>query len=567
MNILLIVVVSAIIFIFGYRFYAKLLLLGVFRPPAQTAERDTVTHELKHHHHPGITLGHHLGMLLTASTFTGVGVALYWGWMPAFLWILSASVIAGACYAMGSFWLTQQDSARSLGEWAGSELGQHWREPVFVLVIIVLAITASILLALATHILSQYHGTILGFTIFLWVAWQLGRHWNRHGEQTPFKATTLAMILILSGMALSNLLPLALTGVVQVNVAGNKLLTLNATIIWAVLLLVAAAFSLRKPVRRVLRPQSYLAASLAGLLGVATLLALVLQNPEFTAPEFGLLAGKKGWAPGAFPWLFLTLSSGAIAGFHLLVIRGISSRYVTGPASARRFGYGGALLEAGFALVILMVFATTFTDGDAWKQGHEDWGYLTNLPAIIDTLIRGWSQRLTGLGLGKDFATILVAVSLLVLMTTTLDTCLRLLRQTLSRLACFRLQTALGTEKRVFRASLLCIIVPAFWDLSGTGGLSLWTGYGPAQALLAVVGLAVLASRVPQQGLARFILAPAAVLAVLLAWGLGDCIYRSYLDGRWAALAAALFGLTLLLGLLILWIQRARGRKHLATGA
>jgi len=214
-----------------------------------------------------------------------------------------------------------------------------------------------------------------------------------------------------------------------------------------------------------------------------------------------------------------------------------------------------------------MVFATTFSDGDAWRQGHEDWGNLTNLPAMVDTLIRGWSQRLTGLGLERDFATTLVAVSLLVLMTTTLDTCLRLLQQTLSRLACFRLQAALGTENRVHRISLLCIVVPAFWDLSGTGGLSLWTGYGPAQALLAVIGLAVLASRVPQQGLARFILAPAVVLAVLLVWGLGDFTYRSYLDGSWAALAAALFGLALLLGLLILWIQRVRGRRHLATGA
>ncbi len=566
MNILLIVVVSAIIFILGYRFYAKLLLLAVFRPPVQTVEQDTVTHEPKHHH-AGITLGHHLGMLLTGSTFTGVGVALYWGWIPAFLWILSASVIAGASYAMGGFWLTQQDSARSLGEWAGSELGRRWRDPVFVLVIIVLAITASILLALATYILSQYHGAILGFTVFLWVAWQLGRHWNKHGEQAPLTATAVAMILILSGMALSSLLPLSLTGAVQIDLAGDKLLTLNATIIWAVLLLVAAALSLHKPAHRVLRPQSYLAAALAGLLGLATLLALALQNPEFTAPEFSSLADKKGWAPGVFPWLFLTLSSGAIAGFHLLVIRGISSRYVTGPASPRRIGYGGALLEASFALVILMVFATTFSDGDAWKQGHEDWGNLTNLPAIVDTLIRGWSQRLTGLGLERDFATTLVTVSLLVLMTTTLDTCLRLLQQTLSRLACFRLQTTLGTEKRVFRAGLLCIIVPAFWDLSGTGGLSLWTGYGPAQALLAVIGLAVLASRVAQQGLARFILAPAVVLASMLAWGLSDFTYRSYLDGRWAAMAGALFGLTLLLGLLILWIQRARGRKHLATGA
>src|SRR4051794_8874943 len=106
MNALFLVAALAVVFVFGYRFYAKLLALDVFRldknysTPAQTRAdgRDVIPAN------PHLLFGYHCAAV---GAFAAIGpvVALAWGWVPAFLWITIGSAVVAGTYALGGFWL------------------------------------------------------------------------------------------------------------------------------------------------------------------------------------------------------------------------------------------------------------------------------------------------------------------------------------------------------------------------------------------------------------------------------------------------------------------------------
>src|SRR5512135_665069 len=108
MNSLVLVIAAAVAFAFGYRFYSKLLALGVFRleedystsaPLAPAGEKPATAN--RH-----LVFGHHVATLAGGIAVTGTVISLIWGWAPAFLWAVVGTVTAAGTYGLGALWMS-----------------------------------------------------------------------------------------------------------------------------------------------------------------------------------------------------------------------------------------------------------------------------------------------------------------------------------------------------------------------------------------------------------------------------------------------------------------------------
>jgi len=107
MSSLVLLIICVVVFVLGYRFYSRLLALGVFRldvnysTPAQSLadDKDIVASNRQ------VILGHHVAIIAGPTTIVGSAVAVIWGWIPAVLWVLVGTTVAAGVYGLGSFWL------------------------------------------------------------------------------------------------------------------------------------------------------------------------------------------------------------------------------------------------------------------------------------------------------------------------------------------------------------------------------------------------------------------------------------------------------------------------------
>src|ERR1051325_1760963 len=154
MNVWFLVAAVAVVFVFGYRFYAKLLALDIYRldrnysTPAQTRAdgRDYVPT------HPQLLLGHHLAVVGGAALFAAPMAAVAWGWIPIFLWITLGGAVVAGTYALGGFWL----SVRQPNGWRDVVtrlIGRPARVSLYLAALAALAIVAAASAGLAGSIL------------------------------------------------------------------------------------------------------------------------------------------------------------------------------------------------------------------------------------------------------------------------------------------------------------------------------------------------------------------------------------------------------------------------------
>src|SRR5262245_6658885 len=102
MNAIFLIAAAVIAFAFGYRFYAKLLALEIFRldknystpTAAAGAARESVP--LNRH----LLLGHHVATVAGIAVCAGPIVVVAWGWIPAFLWLTIGTAVGAGTYAM-----------------------------------------------------------------------------------------------------------------------------------------------------------------------------------------------------------------------------------------------------------------------------------------------------------------------------------------------------------------------------------------------------------------------------------------------------------------------------------
>lgn len=563
MNSLVLLTAAAVAFIFGYRFYSKLLGLGVFRlgkdysTPVPRRPADGEQGASDRH----LIFGHHLASLAAGAAVTGGIVSLIWGWVPAFLWAVVGTVTAAGTYGLGALWLSLRYPGLNPAEIAARLLGPAahglFALPAFLLLLIMNAACGTV----AAQLLSAFPSAVLPFWIIIVIALLLGNFLRGRDDFEIIPASLIALTLGLMAVWLLGKYPLSLTGALNLESA-ESYVSFDATVVWVIVLFAYGYHATRLPMWKLIRPRGYLTALLLGVTLFIFYTAVVIDHPNLVAPEFHAGPG----IPDTLPWLFVTLTSGAVAGFHLLIANGVTARQLRRETDARYVGYGGALALGLLALSAIIIGGTGFASVQDWNQRYASWENFRDLRTVFELYINGFARLAAGLGLDEAFARTLAAVVILGLLAATLEAGLRVQKQLLAGVTERYPSVIPGKEKVLIGIAAGLSALLALHDGHGRGGLTLWPLFGVADQVLAVLGFALLALalRRMERPVAAVLLPLIFVLATAN-WALVVLIAQWWSAGDWIMFALGIILLVTELGVTLLALNLLKAPRPLQT--
>jgi len=473
MNAAWVCLAGILFFVLGYRFYARRLAGRVFKlradePVPAIEQQDGVDFVPTP---KSILFGHHYASIAGAAPIIGPAIAIVWGWVPAFLWIVFGAVFMGAVHDFSTLVLSIRHGGRSVGQISGRLISPRTRTlyllVVFCLVLVVIAVFAK---AIATLFVKQ-PGTVLPINFQIVAAVAIG--WFAYKRKARLLWPSLITLIALYAMVFVGVkVPLDLSVLVGSDFDAQQKA-------WVIGLMGYAFVASVLPVWVLLQPRDYINSHQLFVGLGALVLGLVIAQPIITAPAF---ATPPADAPALFPFLFVTVACGAISGFHGLVSSGTTSKQIRCAADARPIGYGSMLGEGLLALISTLAVSAGLAN---WSEHYHSWKVAS--ATGVANFVEGASSFLVALGLPDQPAQVLIAVMVISFAATSLDTAVRIQRYILQELG-----EAFGFP--VFRnryvAGLVAVVLPLALYLGGEEG-RLWPLFGATNQLLAGLSLTV----------------------------------------------------------------------------
>ncbi|QDU98045.1 carbon starvation CstA family protein [Lignipirellula cremea] len=532
MSTLLIAVASFFGFILAYHTYGRWLAKKVFSldgealVPAEEMRDDVDYVPTKKE----IIFGHHFTSIAGTGPIVGPAIAVFWGWLPALLWVIFGSIFVGAVHDMGSLVVSLRNRGQTIGEVAGRLINPRAKVLFLLILFFALTIVLAIFGLVIAIIFKLYPQSVLSVWIEIPLAVAIG-YWVYRRGGGLLVPSLLALAVMYGAIYVgAYYLPLSL----PVNPA-------DAVVIWTLVLFVYCFFASVLPVWTLLQPRDYINShELVVALGLL-MLGLVVAGWSNTADIFSAPAynyDTPADTPPIWPMLFITIACGAVSGFHCLVASGTTSKQIANEKDAQYVGYGAMLLEGGLAVIVILACCAGVGMGQlqgvgtthlreyavdaagAPVVGHAAWlAYYPNtrttvnattgettvqkgwasqkLPYMLAAFIDGGANFLTALRIPIDFGVGIIAVLVASFAATTLDTATRLQRYVVQELA-ETLHIRPLTNKYAATAFALVLAgalaaMPASkggdW---GTGGLILWPLFGATNQLLAGLAFMVI---------------------------------------------------------------------------
>ena len=130
-NGILIAALAAAAFILAYRHYGRFLterLIGVDasrRTPAYTRQDGVDFVPTR----KSVLFGHHFASIAGLGPIVGPAVAVYWGWLPAVIWVIVGAIVIGAVHDLTALCCSLRHNGRGIGDHAGDGQERHRQGP------------------------------------------------------------------------------------------------------------------------------------------------------------------------------------------------------------------------------------------------------------------------------------------------------------------------------------------------------------------------------------------------------------------------------------------------------
>ncbi len=535
MSAIVLLVIGVAAFLSGYRIYSRYIARWIYQldpdfvTPAHEFE-DGVDFVPTNRH---VLFGHHFTSVAGAAPIVGPAIAVIWGWLPAFLWVVLGTIFAGAVHDFGTLWISSRHKGNSIGTLAESIVGDRARVLFLLLIFFLLLMVNAVFAVIIANLFMANPGAVLPVWGSLVVALIVGFLIYRTGA--GILIPSLAALAILYALIwFGQYVPFELPDLfgfestaAQVNAAGGSL-TLAADaahadgqrVGWIVILFVYTFFASVLPVWLLLQPRDYVNGHqlfvALGIIGAG----VIVTNPRVVAPAVNTALPAD--APSWFPLLFITIACGAISGFHGLVASGTSSKQLDRETDARYIGYGGAIGEG--ALALTSILATTagfalYAGIDGWHAHYGSWAAAS--AGATTAFVNGVGVLAEGLGIPHAVATIFAAVVVISFAATTLDTSVRLQRYIIAELGVeYRIKSVQNRWIATLIAVTSCALLALGLD-RGAGGMRLWPLFGTTNQLLAGLSLLILTLFLLKLGRKAWVTAiPMAFLLFMTTWAM-----------------------------------------------
>jgi carbon starvation protein len=504
MNAIVLMVLALGSFALGYIFYSRFIAERIFRldPNFETpahAQEDGVDFVPTNR---WVLWGHHFTSVAGAAPIVGPAIAVIWGWVPAFLWVVFGTVFFAGIHDAGALWASVRNRGQSIGALTESVVGARARSLFMIVIFLLLLMVNAVFAIVIAQLFVGFPSSVIPSWFVIAVALGIGYLLYRRGVPLLWPSV-VALILLYASMVVGDMVPLALPE----SVAG-----IEPNAMWVLLLFGYAAIASLLPVWMLLQPRDYIN-GLQLVIGLAIFFAAVLfANPTIVAPAFN--QSVPDGVPPLIPLLFVTIACGAISGFHGLVASGTTSKQLDKETDVRFVGYLGAVGEGALALAAILACTAGFATLVEWEAFYSSFA-AGGVPAFV----QGGGQLISqGLGLPVYFGETLLAVMAVLFAATTMDTGVRLQRYIIQEWGLiYKVPVLTGRGVSTFIAVATCVAL-AFGagGGAGTGGLAIWPLFGTTNQLLAGLTLLVLSVFLLKKGRPTiYTLAPMAFLLTM----------------------------------------------------
>ncbi|MGZ5438876.1 MAG: carbon starvation CstA family protein [Candidatus Aminicenantales bacterium] len=565
MNVLVLLLAAAAIFVVAGRFYSRYIAKSL----GEEAEHPTpaVTINDGRDYVPTkkyVVFAHHFSAIAGAGPILGPTMAILYGFVPAWLWVVFGGIFIGAVHDYTTLFISMREGGKSMAEVARKTLGNSGFRLfiAFTLVMIVL-VTSSFLSATSISLTSLWPLAKIGVKegeTFLKTVLRDGVVMGRIGGIASTSVIFITLCSPLLGLLLAKKKLKTITAYILASAicVGSVLLGIAfpvtmAPTTWMIIISIYVLIAAGVPVWLILQPRDFINVQiLYGGIGlmVVSLFSCGFQGLTVTMPRFNLAEGTLNLG-FIWPMMFITIACGAISGFHCLVAGGTTGKQLTTEPDARHVGYNAMLLESLLSVCVLLALGAVmaFSDykGIVWPTDQA----VKYNPNLGISLAAG---RLFHQGLGIPVALGTVFGILLVegFVITTLDAAVRLNRYLFEELWAIVFKKVPRLLKKYWFNSGLSVVL--MWCLAYSNAFNaLWPIFGTANQLLAAMALlTVSAWLLLRKRRNWFTLAPAVFMVVTTLVSLGILLAGYIKKANYILIAADLLLLALSAGVVVL---------------
>lgn len=500
----MIVILGIIGMAFGWFFYSKFIARKIFK-----LDPDFVTPA--HQVNDGVDYvptnkyvlwGHHFTSVAGAAPIVGPAIAVYWGWVPAVLWVVLGTVFFAGVHDTGALWASNRHKGKSIGALSEAVIGKRTRALFMIVIFLVLLMVNSVFGVVIANALVNTPSAVFPTWSAIAVALVIG--------QLVYRKFNLILLSIAGVVALY--LSVYAGSVMPLEIPAFFGLTPNAN--WILILFFYAAIASMLPVWMLLQPRDFIN-GLQLFVGLFLLYgAVFLFMPDITAPAFNSRVDLS--APSIVPLLFVTIACGAISGFHGIVSSGTSSKQLDKETDVRFVGYLGAIGEGSLALItIVAVSGVAFAAStEAWHEIYHEFG-----SAGAGAFIQGGANLISsGWGLPFGFSQTLLATMVVLFAGTTMDSGVRLQRYIIQEWGDIYQIPLLkkGVIATLIAVGACLLLAFGAGGSSGSGGMIIWPLFGATNQMLASMTLMVISMMLIKLGRpARYTILPMLFVLVM----------------------------------------------------
>jgi len=558
MSTLIVAAVAFFGYLIAYHTYGRWLARKIFRldPEAvvpSVACRDDLDYCPTNRQ---VVFGHHYTSIAGTGPIVGPAIAVFWGWLPALLWVLFGCIFIGAVHDFGALTVSLRNRGQTVGDIAGRIIAPRVKYLFLLILFFSLMLVLAVFGLVIATIFERYPESVLSVWVAMPVAVAMG-FWVHKFNGKLLIPSLIALVLMYLAVYV---------GVYYFPFPNEWLSQWGSPIvIWTVILLIYCFIASVLPVWLLLQPRDYVNSHqlivALGLLVLGLLVAGATNQADInSAPAIVSPDELPKGTPPIIPFLFITIACGAISGFHCLVSSGTSSKQLANEKDAQYVGYGAMLMEGVLAVLVILACCAGVgmgkyvkeplpdkpqayhfipemvqVDGQsqhltgraAWRARYDntrswkEFGLKPQLAAFVD----GGGNLLASVGVPLEFGIGIIAVLVASFAATTLDTATRLHRYVIQELG---EATRLKPLTNKFVATGLAVtlgfviaMIPAPGGGMGTGGLILWPLFGATNQLLAGLAFLVTFFYLWRRGRAVwFLWVPMTMMLILPVWAL-----------------------------------------------
>ena len=516
MNGLLLLGLSALILVVAYLFYGRYLVKTWGIDPKATtpavAKEDGTDFVPTN---KWSVFAHQFSSIAGAGPVTGPVMAMMFGWLPAFLWVIVGGVFFGAVQDFGALYASVKTEGKSMGQIIEKYIGRKFFLFCWIFTLIVIAAFADMVAGTFNGIsadgakLAPNASAASISILYVFVAMAFGLFLKKV-KLEGLPKVILGIALIIAMLALGIMFPVYATKTT-----------------WIYVVFVYIFFASVTPMWLLKTPRDYLTTFLFIGMIVAAVIGVFVSNPTITTPAF--VGFKSASGSYIFPTLFVTIACGAVSGFHSLVSSETSSKLVENEKDMLQVGYGSMLLESLLAILVIVIVGAL---PNLKASGVLD-STLANM-ALADTAtpFTKFSAGVTGLvaqlGLPQSWGLCIMTMFVSALALTSLDAVARISRMSFQEF--FEVeegQEPSGLVKVLTNKYVSTIISLVCGYLLSLGGyVNIWPLFGSANQLLAAMVLISLAVFLKVTGRKGFMLyIPMVLMFIVTMTALVQAIY------------------------------------------